>query len=266
MHRPPKVEATSLAGTYPALADTNCRTEVPVFQLSQIRERMAFPVPFYPVSVPELPSLPERAASSDRSRTAFAKSPDADDARLLDAVAAGDADALALLFDRHGAAVLGVLTRMLGRAGEADEVLQEVFLWLWKHPRRYDPSRSSLRGWLLVLARSRALDVLRADRSRRVREEGVERERAIRHDPAHQPVPLAGLEQREAERRLQSALGTLPEEQRRCIELAFFAGLSHSQIAARLQQPLGTVKSRIQLGMAKLRAALTCLAPATGAA
>lgn len=216
-----------------------------MFQLSQVRERMAFPVPFYPVDAAARPRGEAFAVDSG--------GPEADtDARLLDAVAAGDADALAYLFDRHGAAVLGVLTRMLGRAGEADEVLQEVFLWLWKHPRRYDPSRSSLRGWLLVLARSRALDVLRADRSRRVREEGVERERPT----VHEPVPLQDLEQREAQRRLQRALGTLPDEQRRCIELAFFAGLSHSQIAARLQQPLGTVKSRIQLGMAKLRVAL----------
>lgn len=227
-----------------------------MFQLSQIRERMAFPVPFYPVDA----TCRERDAASRSRGDAFAAgadSPEADtDAGLLDAVAAGDADALAYLFDRHGAAVLGVLTRMLGRAGEADEVLQEVFLWLWKHPRRYDASRSSLRGWLLVLARSRALDVLRADRSRKLREEGVERERAIRYSPVHEPAPLDDIEQREAERRLQRALGTLPDEQRRCIELAFFAGLSHSQIAARLQQPLGTVKSRIQLGMAKLRVAL----------
>jgi RNA polymerase sigma-70 factor (ECF subfamily) len=200
-----------------------------LFQLAQIRERMAFPVPFHP-----------SAASAEA------------DALLLDAVAQGDADALATLFDRHGAAVLGLLTRMLGRGGEADEVLQEVFLWLWEHPRRYDAGRSSLRGWLLVLARSRALDVLRADRSRRAREEGVERERPTVHDP----VPLADLEQREHQRRLRSALRILPEEQRRCIELAFFSGLSHSQIAAHLQQPLGTVKSRIQLGMAKLRVAL----------
>jgi len=230
-----------------------------VFQLSQVRERMAFPVPFYPVS-----SQLERTPAGERLRAdALAVNSGAElDGQLLDGVAAGDADALAMIFDRHGAAVLGVLTRMLGRAGEADEVLQEVFLWLWKHPRRYDPSRSSLRGWLLVIARSRALDVLRADRSRRVREEGVERDRPT----VHEPVPLADLERREAERRLQAAMVTLPDEQRRCIELAFFAGLSHSQIAARLQQPLGTVKSRIQLGMAKLRAALTCFAPATGAA
>jgi RNA polymerase sigma-70 factor, ECF subfamily len=178
------------------------------------------------------------------------------DRRLLDGVAAGDADALAALFDRHGSVVLGLLTRMLGRGGEADEVLQEVFLWLWAHPRRYDAGRSSLRGWLLVLARSRALDVIRADRSRRAREEGVERERPAVFEPRH----VADLEQRERQRRLRAALVTLPAEQRRCIELAFFAGLSHTQIATRLEQPLGTVKSRIQLGMAKLRGALAPVA------
>jgi RNA polymerase sigma-70 factor (ECF subfamily) len=209
-----------------------------VFQLSLIRERMAFPVAYYPTTIGLEPCGLDAAPAAD--------------AHLLDLVAAGAADALALLFDRHGAAVLGLLTRMLGRGGEADEVLQEVFLWLWKHPRRYDAGRSSLRGWLLVLARSRALDVLRADRSRRVREEGVERDRPV----VHEPVPLANLEQRERQRRLRAALVNLPEEQRRCIELAFFVGLSHSQIAARLEQPLGTVKSRIQLGMAKLRVAL----------
>jgi RNA polymerase sigma-70 factor (ECF subfamily) len=171
---------------------------------------------------------------------------------LLDGIADGDSGSLARLFDRHGAAVMGLLTRMLGRNGEAEEVLQEVFLWVWRHPQRYDAGRSSLRGWLLVIARSRALDVLRADRSRRLREEGVERDRPT----AHEPVPLAEIEERERRRRLLSAMTVLPGEQRRCIELAFFSGLSHSQIAARLQQPLGTIKSRIQLGMAKLRQAL----------
>jgi RNA polymerase sigma-70 factor (ECF subfamily) len=174
------------------------------------------------------------------------------DRRLLARVAGREADALAALFDRHAPAVLGLLTRMLGRQGEAEEVLQEVFLWVWQHPLRYDPARSSLRGWLLVLARSRALDVLRASRSRRLREVGVARERPA----ALEPVPLAALEERERRRRIAAALGCLPAEQRRCIELAFFAGLSHSQVAARLCQPLGTVKSRIQLGMAKLRMAL----------
>jgi RNA polymerase sigma-70 factor, ECF subfamily len=212
-----------------------------VLQLSQVRESMAFPLPSY--SSDPLPPHSTAALAAER------------DARLVAAIAAGNADALARLFDFHGGAVLGLLTRMLGRAGEADEVLQEVFLWLWKHPERYDRSRSSLRGWLLVLARSRALDVLRADRSRRLREEGVERERPT----VHEPVPLADIELRERRRRLRAALRTLPEEQRRCIELAFFSGLSHTQIASHLQQPLGTVKSRIQLGMSKLRAALAGL-------
>jgi len=204
-----------------------------LFQLAQLRERMAFPA-----STAEV------------------------DTQLLQGVAYGDADSLARLFDLHGAAVLGLLTRMLGRGGAADEVLQEVFLWLWAHPHRYDVARCGLRGWVLVLARSRALDVLRADRSRRAREEGVERDRPTVHDP----VPLADLEQRERQRRLRAGLAILPEEQRRCIELAFFSGLSHTQIAARLQQPLGTVKSRIQLGMSKLRVALAQAGLVAGAA
>jgi RNA polymerase sigma-70 factor (ECF subfamily) len=200
-----------------------------LFQLTQIRERIDYPVPYRPTPL---------AVDGD--------------AALLAAIGHGDSGALSLLFDRHGAAVLGLLTRMLGRGGEADEVLQEVFLWLWNHADRYDGSRSSLRGWLLVLARSRALDLLRSDRSRRAREAGVGRERPT----VHHPAPLADLEERERQGRLRAALGILPEEQRRCIELAFFNGLSHTQIATRLEQPLGTVKSRIQLGMGKLRAAL----------
>jgi RNA polymerase sigma-70 factor (ECF subfamily) len=182
---------------------------------------------------------------------------EATDRRLLGGVAARESQALAGLFDRHGAAVLGLLTRMLGRQGEAEEVLQEVFLWVWQNPLRYDTRRSSLRGWLLVLARSRALDVLRADRSRRLREVGVARDRPV----SLEPVPLEGLEERERRRRISAALACLPPEQRQCIELAFFAGLSHTQVAARLSQPLGTVKSRIQLGMAKLRVALGGAAP-----
>jgi RNA polymerase sigma-70 factor (ECF subfamily) len=192
-------------------------------------------------AAPQLP--PPRPLPSDRA---------AADDLLLGAIVERRAEALAALFDRHAAAVLGLLTRMLGRHGEAEEVLQEVFLWVWQNPARYDARRSSLRGWLLVLARSRALDVLRADRSRRLREEGVARQRPA----AYEPVPLASLEERERRRRIGAAMAALPAEQRRCIELAFFAGLSHTQVAARLGEPLGTVKSRIQLGMAKLRAAL----------
>jgi RNA polymerase sigma-70 factor (ECF subfamily) len=191
------------------------------------------------------PRGPRRGADEEKA--------EATDRRMLAAVAAGEPQGLAALFDRHAAGVLGLLARMLGRHGEAEEVLQEVFLWAWQNPLRYDPQRSSVRGWLLMLARSRALDVLRADRSRRLREMSVARERPA----ALEPVPLEGVEERERRRRIAAALACLPVEQRQCIELAFFAGLSHTQVAARLRQPLGTVKSRIQLGMAKLRAALS---------
>jgi RNA polymerase sigma-70 factor, ECF subfamily len=203
-----------------------------------------FPLPLRPFDLHSSPGAPPGA---DRQRE--------EDQRLLAGVAAQSSEALAALFDRHGAAVLGLLTRMLGRHGEAEEVLQEVFLWVWQHPLRYDAQRSSLRGWLLVLARSRALDVLRADRSRRLREEGVAKERP----ESSEPVPLASMEEREHRRRISAALATLPLDQRRCIELAFFSGLSHTQVAAHLGAPLGTVKSRIQLGMAKLRVALAGL-------
>ena len=178
-----------------------------------------------------------------------------EDRQLLAAIGERRCEALGRLFDHHGAAVHGLLERMLGRCGEAEEVLQEVFLWVWEHADRYDATRSSVRGWLLVIARSRALDVLRSDKSRRAREEGVERERPR----CYEPVPLAGIEEAERRRRLLSALEVLPAEQRQCIELAFFGGLSHTQIASKLGQPLGTVKSRIQLGMAKLRGALQAM-------
>jgi RNA polymerase sigma-70 factor, ECF subfamily len=205
-----------------------------------------------------LPLLFPRAGSDPQARDV--------DERLLVAIAARDSTALARLFDLHGGAVLGFLSRMLGRCGEAEEVLQEVFLWVWEHADRYDRGRSTVRGWLLVIARSRALDVLRSAKSRRLREEGVERERPR----AYEPLPLAGLEEQERREAMRQALAVLPAEQRQCIELAFFAGLSHTQIAARLEQPLGTVKSRIQLGMGKLRGALRAagiggLLPATAA-
>ena len=208
-----------------------------------------------PVAVPTFPARTAASAAPPAPSPAAPAVATAEDLHLLARVAGRDAAALAALFDRHAAAVLGLLTRMLGRHGEAEEVLQEVFLWLWRNPRRYDPRRSNLRGWLLVLARSRALDVLRSGKSRRTREEGVARDAPARLDP----VPLAGLEERERRRRVAAALAVLPPEQRRCLELAFFSGLSHSEIAAALAQPLGTVKSRIQLGMAKLRVALAPL-------
>lgn len=179
-----------------------------------------------------------------------------EDRELMSRVAARDGAAFARLFELHAPVALGLLDRILGGRGEAEEVLQEVFLQVWMQADRYQADRSSPRGWLLMMARSRALDRLRRRESARRREEAAGEE-------SGEAIPAIGTERLEsAERRRQvgSALGQLSPEQRRCIELAFFEGLSHRQIAERLEAPLGTVKSRILLGMNKLRQALSACA------
>jgi RNA polymerase sigma-70 factor, ECF subfamily len=172
---------------------------------------------------------------------------------LLRRIATGDGDALSRLFELHSPVVLGLLVRMLGGRAEAEEVLQETFLQVWMQADRYEESRSSPRGWILMLARSRALDRLRRRTSRERREDEV----AAGEGVAVRPVGTARLEAAEQRTRIGTALGGLSPEQRHCIELAFFEGLTHTQIAERLKAPLGTVKSRILLGMNKLRQALS---------
>jgi RNA polymerase sigma-70 factor, ECF subfamily len=175
---------------------------------------------------------------------------------LLRRIATGDGDALSRVFELHSPVVLGLLVRMLGGRAEAEEVLQEVFLQVWMQADRYDEVRSTPRGWILMLARSRALDRLRRRDSTRRREEAAGEEAG----EAIPPVGTERLETLERKRQVTSALGILSPEQRRCIELAFYEGLTHTQIAERLEAPLGTVKSRILLGMNKLRQALSAQA------
>jgi RNA polymerase sigma-70 factor (ECF subfamily) len=172
---------------------------------------------------------------------------------LMRRIGAGESEALAEVFDLHSSGVLGLLFRILGRRSEAEEILQEVFLQVWMQADRYDPERASPRGWILMLARSRALDRIRRRDSSRRREEEAANDEPL----AVSPVGTERLEAVERRSRVASALGLLSPEQRHCIELAFFEGLTHTQIAERLQAPLGTVKSRILLGMNKLRQALS---------
>lgn len=178
------------------------------------------------------------------------------DFHLMGRIATGDREAFAELFDLHGPVVLGVLTRSLGDRAEAEEVLQETFLQVWTQARRYSPERASPRGWLLMIGRSRALDRVRSRRSSRAREEAVEIDRRHTGGAGSEPLGTARLEAAERATEVSGALATLPEEQRRCIELAYYEGLTQSQIAERLGAPLGTVKSRLLLGMRKLREAL----------
>jgi RNA polymerase sigma-70 factor (ECF subfamily) len=172
---------------------------------------------------------------------------------LIHRIASGDGDALTRLFDLHSPVALGLLVRILGDRAEAEEVLQEVFLQVWTQADRYDAARCSPRGWLLMLTRSRALDRLRRREARRRREEESVEEGRL----AVEPDGTGRLEAAERQSRVSSALGLLSPEQRHCIELAFYEGLTHTQIAERLKAPLGTVKSRILLGMSKLRQALS---------
>jgi RNA polymerase sigma-70 factor (ECF subfamily) len=182
--------------------------------------------------------------------------PDPDRLRLLLArIAQGDAEAFAELFDHASPRVLGLLIQMLGDRGEAEEVLQEVFLQLWRQPGAYDPRRGSARGYLLLLARSRALDRLRSHRARLDRERTVHEEQT-RRSGVTAAVGTARLEEEERARAVHSALQDLPAEQRRALELAFFQGLTQAEIARRLAAPLGTIKSRVLLGMRKLRQVL----------
>jgi RNA polymerase sigma-70 factor, ECF subfamily len=172
------------------------------------------------------------------------------DLDLLRRIAAGSDEALGVFYDRYSSLVWGLLRRMLGECGEAEEVLQEAFLQVWRDARRYDPERASPRGWLLLIARSRALDRLRKRSAIERREDAIAREASGR---AIAPLGSRRLEHLDTRQRINSALDRLPREQRRVIELAFFHGLSQTEIAAQLGAPLGTVKSRALLGMKRLR-------------
>jgi RNA polymerase sigma-70 factor (ECF subfamily) len=175
-----------------------------------------------------------------------------DDLALVRRIALREEAALAELYDRYSTLLLAVARRILGSTGDAEEILQEAFLQAWLQADRYDPARSSVSTWLVLVARSRALDRLRA---RRTRERTAE---AAGQEPP--PETSSGGDGRvlhlERRQRVRSALAELPAEQREVLELAFFGGLSQSEIATRTGAPLGTVKTRALLGMKKLRQAL----------
>ena len=175
----------------------------------------------------------------------------AEDLESLRRFASGDQGAAAGLYDRHARALYSLILRIVGDEGEAEDVLQEVFVQAFRQAGRYDASRGVVAAWLLMMARSRAIDRLRA---RRTRVEGRTGEVQVLNDvPDSQPDVASAMLGEEQTRLVRQALDELPLLQRMAIELAYYEGLSHSEIAQRLEQPLGTVKTRIRLGLLKLR-------------
>jgi RNA polymerase sigma-70 factor (ECF subfamily) len=168
-------------------------------------------------------------------------------------MASGDADALADLYDRHAARVYSLALRIVRDAGDAEDVVQEVFAQAWRQASRYTASRGAVTAWLLTLARSRAIDRLRARRAR-PEAQGADTAATELADLAP-PVDWQYLSAEQI-RLVRAALEQLPFLQRVAIELAYFDGLTHVEIAARLEEPLGTVKTRIRSALTKLRESL----------
>jgi RNA polymerase sigma-70 factor (ECF subfamily) len=166
----------------------------------------------------------------------------------MERVAEGDREAFAELFDRVASCVLGVLVRLVRQRGLAEEALQETFLQVWLQADNYRPEAGSPRAWLLNIARSRGLDVLRREGSRRRREEAV----FVQEPKTQEAVGVSRLEVLERQAQVREGLGHLAPAQRECLTLAFVEELSHTAIARRLSMPLGSVKSRVRLGMRKL--------------
>jgi RNA polymerase sigma-70 factor (ECF subfamily) len=174
-----------------------------------------------------------------------------EDAFLVDCIVRdADESAFSKLYDRHAPLLYGLACRMLGRKSEAEEILQEAMLQFWNKAADYDAKKGSLRAWLVVLTRSRCLDRMR-------RRSVVQRNEVQMPENVLEPVDDAlmapeEMEQAEARVAVQNALNALPAAQRKVLESAYFEGMSQSEISARTGEPLGTVKTRMRLGMIKL--------------
>ncbi len=170
-------------------------------------------------------------------------------------MASGDAAGLSDLYDRHARGLFSLSLRIVQDQGEAEEVVQDVFAQAWRQAARFDASRGAVVAWLLMMARSRSVDRLRARAGRPpLQEDDPALLRDLADGAVAEDIRVVSAEQA---RRVRAALLVLPILQRAVIELAFFEGLTHAEIAEQLEQPLGTVKTRIRLGLSKLRDAMT---------
>ncbi|HEU4684630.1 MAG TPA: sigma-70 family RNA polymerase sigma factor [Nitrospira sp.] len=177
------------------------------------------------------------------------------DPSLLARIVKGDQQAFSQLYDHTSTLLYTLALRILGSREEADELLQDVYLEVWRKIARYDVGRGTPIAWLITLTRSRAIDRLRARAAR-----GHQETTSLDDHPSRArdlgPSPFETQADQELRMAVATAIAGLPPAQQQAIELAYYEGLSHMEIAARLNQPLGTVKTRIKLGMSKLRESL----------
>lgn len=186
------------------------------------------------------------------------RSDDKDLSQLIERIAAGDQSALAMLYDLTSSLVFGLSLRIISERSAAEEVFLDVYKQIWRQASLYNSERGAPMAWILTITRSRALDRIRAHKRDQKLKEQFTAEPQTESTKSNPEKDFAISERAEMVRQ---ALGSLPAEQREAIELAYYSGLSHSEIATRLGQPLGTVKTRVRLGMIKLR---ELLSPAMG--
>jgi RNA polymerase sigma-70 factor (ECF subfamily) len=175
------------------------------------------------------------------------------DEDLMQLVRQGEAIAFEIIYERHSSAAFSLAYRMTGKRSIAEDVVQEAFLSLWRSGARYDRTRGSVRTWTLGIVHNRAIDALRRgivhDR-RRASDEGIEERFEA---PENTEVEVA---RRDESREIRDAMSELPSEQSQVIELAYFGGFTHTEIASMLGAPIGTIKGRMRLGLAKMRLSL----------
>jgi len=169
-------------------------------------------------------------------------------------VGEGDAHAFEVVFDRHGGAAFSLAYRMCAARARAEDVVQEAFLSLWRSGARYDRTRGSVRSWILGAVHNRAIDAFRQESARTAKDVHDDR---IVETVAAEELTEVEVERRDDAHRVRSALLELPVEQRKVIELAYFGGFTHSQIADMLGLPAGTVKGRMRLGLSKMKLAMS---------